>query len=157
MKNRIILNLILLVVSLISVTGFANVPVRTDTVPVIDTALLPAIISDGVVAITIEQMDSLTMMMLDCDALDTLSTIYGLALGETLIEVEKRDSIIHEFIALEEFKTMELKNHKWLIGEMDLHIDYLERDIKKRKFNAFLDHTVKLALAGLAGYLIIAR
>lgn len=136
MKKCLICYSILLVGFLISVAGSASAQGKIDTLPsslVIPHDSLPAMITPGVVAITLEQMDSLTSFKFDCEAFEEFTVVYGHSLGECLDKVEERDSTIIQMTVLSDFQSREIVNQKWLVANQDAYIEQIERDLRKEK------------------------
>lgn len=152
MKNNFISRWIPLVVLLISVNGYAN-DLKSqflflkkegltnfsiiDTVPgirfYIPSDSLPALLNDSIVGITLEQMDFLSSMKLDCDGVYAQAYFYEAELDTAFTKIEQRDSIIADFQVQNGFQFKEINEQDRVIGEMDTHISELEADLNKQK------------------------
>lgn len=138
MKNRNTFRSILLVALLSSVSVCVASPIANDTVPPpvhihISVADLPALLNGEIVGITLEQMDSLTVNMIDCDGYKERAVLAEGKLDTALIEVYKRDVQIQDLTVLDDFNKREVAGKDILIREQDLYISIVEKDLKKEK------------------------
>lgn len=108
----------------------------TDTTPpaiYISLADLPALLAGNIVGITLEQMDSLTVDMIEHDAANEKISVCEQKLDTAYIEIHKRDFAIQELTVLDDFNKQEVKNKDWLIKEQYLYIKIIEKDLRSQK------------------------
>lgn len=138
MKNKNTFRSILLVALLSSVSVCVASPMAGDTVPPpvhihISLADLPALLNGEIVGITLEQMDSLTVNMIDCDGYKERAALAEGKLDTALMEVHKRDMKIHDLTVLDDFNKRENAGKDIIIEEQDLYISIVEKDLRKEK------------------------
>ena len=99
----------------------------------ISIADLPALLSGNIVGITLDQMDTLTVDMINLDAARDSLCVCNTELDTALMEIHKRDMIINDFTVLDDFNKKELDNKNWLIGEQDSYINIVEKKLQKQR------------------------
>lgn len=103
-----------------------------DTIPV-TLDILPALLNDSVVGIDLEQMDSLSTYMIDCDAADSLVVVYRTGLVKAQEDILIKDIAIHQLEVQTSFYGIEVVNQKAYSHDLNLHIDYLDKSLKREK------------------------
>lgn len=165
MKNTNILRSILLIV--LSISGIVSVlaqgsdsrlhiePAPEPPPIYISLADLPALLNGDIVGITLEQMDSLTVDMIDCDGKKEALLLYKTKLDTAYVEIEKRDTVIRDFTVLDDFNKREMASKDWLIEQQDIYIESVEKDLRKQKRKTtFAWITGALVTGAMAGLMI---
>lgn len=151
MKKRNIYRSTLLAVLLILGSGSVLAWAKTDTIPPysivenvdslfgrpveihISIADLPALLDGRIVAITLDQMDTLTVDMINLEAANEKNLVYEQKLDTAYMEIHKRDFAIHELTVLDDFNKREVEGKNFIIAEQDLYINHIEKDLRKQK------------------------
>lgn len=127
----------LLISGLGSVSAWGN-RVVTDTFPAgatiyISLADLPALLSGNIVGITLDQMDTLSVDMINLDAARDSIKVCDAELDTALIEVHRRDMIIIDHMEKDELQENQLKANTEWIATLNDRNGYLERENKKQR------------------------
>lgn len=147
MKNNNILRSTLLVVLLILGAGYARAWAANDTIPPsilttdfggpveihISIADLPALLNGSIVGITLDQMDTITVDMINLDAARDSLCVCTTELDTAFMEIHKRDMIINDFTVLDDFNKREIINKDWLIEQQDQYIDIVDKKLQKQR------------------------
>lgn len=177
MKNVNILRSTLLAALLLLGSAFALAWAPTDTIPPqsivanadslfgrpveihVSVADLPALLDGRIVAITLDQMDTLNVDMINLDAERAKNDVYQQKLDTAYQEIHKRDFAINELTVLDDYNKREIANKNWLISEQDLYINHTEKELKKqRRKTGFAWFIAGLGTAaGTAAGILIAR
>ena len=92
---------------------------------------LPARIADTIIAITINQMDSLNVDFINCDQYKASSVYYKDHLDTALVAVEQRDSMLFDFVNINKYQSAEIQNQNWVIATQESNIEYLQKRLKQ--------------------------
>jgi len=132
----------------------------TDSIPpaiYISLADLPALLSGNIVGITLEQMDSLTVDMIQCDAAKEALVMYQGKLDTAYVEILKRDFAISECKALDQFYEAEIGQKNILIDHQSVYIRAVERDLKRQRRKTTFAWIAGGVVTGILSGIIISR
>ena len=116
----------------------------------ISLADLPALLNGSIVGITLEQMDSLTSHMIECDADSAALVLFQTKLDTAYMKIEERDSVIQDLKITDDLNTLELKNKNWLIDKQDEHIAVIEKKVRRQPFKT----TISLIFGVIIGVIV---
>jgi len=119
--------------------------------------MLPALLNDSIVGITIPQMDSLSSFMIDCDAVKEVKEVYKKAVIDAYIEIEKRDTAIAELNVLTAYQSREIDNQDIHTKNLTDGIGYLQKDLKRQKRKTAFAWGTGAIVAGVLTGLFITK